>query len=66
MDGKDKQIKSQHFKALKNDFLKITWPGPKIVTKQSVTILIISIIVGLIIVLLDAVIQLDVELLVQF
>lgn len=65
MKRNKEKTRSKRFAGLKSEFAKIIWPEPKMVAKQSVAVVVVSIITGLIIVLLDAVIQLGVEILVQ-
>ena len=65
MKRNKEKTRNKRFAGLKSEFSKITWPEPKMVAKQSVAVVIVSVITGLIIVLLDAVIQLGGELLAQ-
>ena len=65
MAGKEKTTMSQRFGNLKSEFSKITWPEPKMVGKQSVAVIVTSVVVGLIIVVLDMIIQYGVDFLVN-
>ena len=51
------------FKGVKTEFKKISWPDKTTLLKQSVVVVTISIVLGLIITLLDTVIQYGVNLL---
>lgn len=46
---KEKKNKGNFFSEHKAEFKKITWPTKKILTKQTITVIFISIIVGVII-----------------
>lgn len=63
-DGKTK--KPGFFKGLKKEFKKITWPDRKTVTKQTAAVVVVSIALGLLIALLDFIIQFGVDRLVTF
>ena len=52
-----KQNRPGFFKGVKTEFKKITWPDRKTTLKQSVAVVAISFVVGVIIRLLDIVIQ---------
>ena len=65
MAGKEKTTMSQRFAGLKSEFSKIVWPEPKTIGKQSAAVIVVSIVVGLIIVVLDLIIQYGVEFLVN-
>ena len=56
-DASEKQAKPSFWKGLKSEFKKITWPDRKSAIKQSVVVTIISVILGLIIVVFDALIK---------
>lgn len=56
-NAKPKNKIGEWFKGLQAEFNKIIWPDQNSVIRQTVTVVIITIILGLIIVLLDAVIQ---------
>ena len=49
--------KKSFFKGLKAEFKKIIWPGKESLVKQSVSVIIASIVLGLVIALLDLGIQ---------
>lgn len=54
----EKAPKRSWFKGLKTEFKKIVWPDKETLAKQSVAVITVSIILGLIIFLLDNVIDL--------
>ena len=55
--------KPSRFKGIKSEFKKITWPDKHSTFKQSVAVVAISVVVGVIIAVLDFVIQYGVNLL---
>ncbi|MBE5959046.1 MAG: preprotein translocase subunit SecE [Lachnospiraceae bacterium] len=56
-ESNNKMSLSSYWKGLKGEFSKIIWPDKESVVKQTATVVIITIILSLIIVLLDAGIQ---------
>ena len=56
-DSTEKKAKSEYFKGLKAEFKKISWPDKQDTLKQSIAVVAISVVVGLIIAALDAIIQ---------
>ena len=54
---KDKGTKTPFFKGVKSEFKKISWPDKQELIKQSIAVVIISVIVGLIIAFLDTIIK---------
>ena len=56
-DSSNKESKPGVFAGLKAEFKKISWPDRKSTFKQSVAVVTISLIVGLIIAVLDFIIQ---------
>ena len=60
-----KKTFSQHWSGLKAEFNKIIWPEPKTVARQSAATIIISAILGIIIAVLDMLIQYGVDFLVN-
>ena len=65
MADKEKMTMSKRFAGLKRELGKIVWPEPKSVGKQSTAVILVSIVVGVIIVILDMIIQYGVEFLVN-
>ena len=63
---KDKAKKASFFKGLKSEFIKISWPDRESTFKQSVAVVAISVVVGVIIAILDYVIQYGVNILTSF
>ncbi len=55
--GESSTEKKSRVEGLKSEFKKIVWPNKTTLGKQAVAVTIISVILGLIIVLLDTVIQ---------
>lgn len=53
----DKAPKTSFIKGLKAEFKKIVWPDQETVTKQTITVLAVSVALGLIIAILDFVIK---------
>ena len=64
--NKEKAQKQSWFTGLKAEFKKIIWPDQKTLGRQTVAVIVTSVVVGLIIALLDSVIQYGVSLLVNF
>jgi preprotein translocase subunit SecE len=61
-DSAEKKAKKPgFFKGVKSEFKKITWPDKKDTFKQSVAVVSISVVVGVIIALLDHFIQVGVN-----
>ena len=56
-EKKAKASKPSFFKGVKSEFKKISWPDKESTFKQSVAVVSISIVVGVIIAILDFVIQ---------
>lgn len=56
-DSAEKQTKPSFFKGVKAEFKKISWPDKQSTLKQSVAVVAISIVLGIIIAVLDYVFQ---------
>ena len=56
-DSTEKKAKTSFFKNVKAECKKISWPDKKTTVKQSVVVVVISVIVGLVIAALDIIIQ---------
>ena len=56
-DSTTKQNRPGFFKGVKTEFKKITWPDRKSTLKQSIAVVAISVVLGVIIALLDYVIK---------
>ena len=61
----EKKQKKNWFKGLKAEFKKIIWPDKKTLTKQTVAVTVFSILLGLIIALVDALIQYGIDFIVK-
>ena len=62
----DKKTRFRLFKGVKAEFKKISWPDRQSALKQSIAVVIVSIVVGLIIAILDYLIQYGVNFLTTF
>ena len=60
-----KPTKPKFFHGVKAEFKKITWPDRKLLLKQSVAVVAISIVMGAIIAVLDLVLQYAIDFLVK-
>ena len=65
-DSAEKQAKPGFFKGVKSEFKKITWPDRQSTLKQSVAVVVISVVLGILIAVLDFVFQYGVNFLVGF
>ncbi len=52
-DSAEKQTSPSFFKGIKSEFKKIVWPDRQSTFKQSVAVVVISIVVGILIAVLD-------------
>ena len=57
----EKTPKTNWFKGLVSEFKKISWTDRKSVVKQTIAVIVVSVVVGLIIALMDWVIQYGVD-----
>ncbi len=64
-DSADKQARPSFFSGVKAEFKKISWPDRQSTLKQSLVVVAISIVLGLIIAVLDYVIQYGVQFLIN-
>ena len=62
----EKAPKTSWFKGLKAEFRKIIWPERKLVIRQTIAVIAVSVVLGLISALLDWLIQYGVNFLVGF
>ena len=53
----EKAPKKSFFKGLKTEFSKIIWPGKDTLAKQTVAVIITTIVLGIVIAVLDLIIQ---------
>ena len=56
-DSAEKQARPSFFKGLKAEYKKISWPDRQSTLKQSIAVVVISIVVGVIIAILDYVVK---------
>ena len=56
-DSAEKQARPSFFKGVKAEFKKISWPDRQATLKQSVAVVAISVVLGIIIAILDFAIQ---------
>ena len=61
--AEEKKNKQSRFEALKLEFSKIVWPSGSSVTKQTIATIVVSVILGLLIALIDTVVQYGVDIL---
>lgn len=57
----EKAPKKSFFKGVKTEFKKISWPDKQTLTKQTVAVVCISVVVGLIITFIDTIIQFGIK-----
>ena len=57
----EKAPKKSWFKGIKSELKKIVWPDKETLTKQSIAVVIVTILMGVIIYLLDHVIELGIS-----
>ena len=61
----EKAKKKSWFKSLKSEFKKISWPDRKTLIKQTVAVIVCSVVLGGIIAIIDALIQYGIDFLVR-
>ena len=64
-DNTEKVKKTSWFKGLKAEFKKIIWPDKKTLAKQTAAVTVCSVVVGLIIAIVDAIIQYGIDFIVK-
>ncbi len=60
-DVTENKAKQGFFKGMAKEFKKITWPSKSTLAKESVAVVIISVVVGALIALIDAAIKLGLD-----
>ncbi|HHT98321.1 MAG TPA: preprotein translocase subunit SecE [Clostridiales bacterium] len=60
-----KKVKRNWFKGLKTEFKKIVWIDKETLTKQSVAAIIVTVLLGIIIALVDAIIKFGIDLIIR-
>ncbi len=61
----EKKQKKSWFKGLKAEYKKVTWPDKKTLAKQTVAVTVFSIVLGLIIAVVDALLQYGIDFIVR-
>ena len=64
-ENKNTAVKESWFAGLKDEFKKIIWPTKESLARQTTAVVIVSVVLGLIITLLDTIIQYGVNFLVN-
>ena len=65
LENKERTLKESWFAGLKAEFNKIIWPTKESLAKQTTAVVVVSVIVGLIIALMDSIIQYGINILVN-
>lgn len=61
----EKAPKKSWFKGLKSEFKKIIWPDKESLAKQSMAVIVTTVIIGVIVSILDSVIKYGIDLLIK-
>ena len=64
-DNTEKTKKTSWFKGLKAEFKKIIWPDKKTLAKQTVAVTVVSVLLGAVIAVVDALIQYGIDFIVR-
>ena len=62
---KTKKQKKSWFKGLKAEFSKIIWPDQKSLTKETIAVLVVSVLLGVIISVVDLIVRFGIEFIVK-
>ncbi|HJC80010.1 preprotein translocase subunit SecE [[Ruminococcus] torques] len=65
MSGKEKTQKKSWFKGLQAEFKKIIWPDKKTLAKQTTAVVAVSVVLGAVIAVIDAILRYGIDLLVK-
>lgn len=65
MSEKEKTQKKNWFKGLKAEFKKVVWPGKKTLARQTTAVVAVSVVLGGLISVIDAVLEYGINLLVK-
>ena len=65
MSGKEKTQKKSWFKGLQAEFKKIIWPDKKTLAKQTTAVVAVSVVLGAVIAVIDAILRYEIDLLVK-
>ncbi len=60
-DSAEKQARPGFFKGVKSEFKKISWPDKQSTLKQSIAVVVISVVMGVIIAILDYIVMYGVD-----
>ena len=60
----DKAPKKNHWKGLKAEYKKIVWPNRETVTKQTIVVLVVSLLLGVLIGVLDMIFKFGINLII--
>ncbi len=63
--AKEKKQKKSWFKGLKAEFSKVVWPSRKSLAKETVAVVVVSVLLGVIIAAVDFVMRIGIEFLVR-
>lgn len=61
----EKKVKKSWFKGLKTEFKKIVWVDRETLTKQSVAAIIVTVLLGIIIAIVDAIYKFGIDLIIR-
>ena len=65
MSEKEKTQKKSWFKGLQAEFKKIIWPDKKTLAKQTTAVVVVSVVLGAVIAVIDAILKYGIDLLVR-
>ena len=65
MSGKEKPQKKSWFKGLQAEFKKIIWPDKKTLAKQTTAVVAVSVVLGAVIAVIDAILRYGIDFLVK-
>ena len=65
MSGKEKTQKKSWFKGLQAEFKKVIWPDRKTLIRQTTAVVSVSVVLGAVIAVIDAILRYGIDLLVK-
>ena len=65
MSGNEKTQKKSWFKGLQAEFKKIIWPDKKTLAKQTTAVVVVSVVLGAVIAVIDAILRYGIDFLVK-
>ena len=65
MSGKEKTQKKSWFKGLQAEFKKVIWPDRKTLAKQTTAVVAVSVVLGAVIAVIDAILRYGIDFLVK-